>query len=110
MCRSLTPGALALPGSSPRPVQSPRSINDSSRSGVFQEMIRPLIAAVFPLLAASSLAVAQRSDTLELSLPNAISIALDRADEVRLSRATAEIADAQVGVARASALPQLRVN
>ncbi|HEV8498691.1 MAG TPA: TolC family protein [Gemmatimonadaceae bacterium] len=73
-------------------------------------MIRPLIAAVFPLLAASSLAVAQRSDTLQLSLPNAVSIALTQADEIRLSRAQTEIADASVGVARASALPQLRLN
>jgi len=73
-------------------------------------MIRPLIAAVFVMLAAPSLAAAQRADTLQLSLPNAISIALDRSDEVRLSRANTEIADAQVGVARASALPQLRVN
>jgi outer membrane protein TolC len=73
-------------------------------------MIPPIIAAVFAVLAASSLAAAQRADTLQLSLPNAISIALDRSDEVRLSRATTDIADAQVGAARASALPQLRVN
>ena len=73
-------------------------------------MIRPLNAAVFAMLAAPSLAAAQRADTLQLSLPNAISIALDRSDEVRLSRATTDIADAQVGAARASALPQLRLN
>lgn len=73
-------------------------------------MIRPLYAAVFAMLAAPSLAAAQRADTLQLSLPNAISIALDRSDEVRLSRATTDIADAQVGAARASALPQLRLN
>jgi len=73
-------------------------------------MIRPLIAVACAFLAAPSFAAAQRADTLQLSLPNAISMALDRSDEVRLSRAQAEIADAQVGTARASALPQLRLN
>jgi outer membrane protein TolC len=73
-------------------------------------MIRPIIAALFPLLAAPSFVVAQQADTLRLSLPNAVSIALDRSDEIRLTRAQAEIADAQVGTARASALPQLRLN
>jgi outer membrane protein TolC len=73
-------------------------------------MIRPIIAAVLVLLAAPSFAAAQRADTLRLSLPNAVAIALDRSDEVRLSRAQTEIADAQVGAARATALPQLRLN
>ena len=73
-------------------------------------MIRPLIAAIFVTLAAPSLAAAQHADTLRLSLPNAVSTALDQADEIRLSRAQTEIADASVGVARASALPQLRLN
>ncbi|HMA23579.1 MAG TPA: TolC family protein [Gemmatimonadaceae bacterium] len=72
-------------------------------------MIRPTIAAVFAMLAAHSLAAAQRADTLRLSLPNAVSIALDRSDEVRLSRSQTEIADAQVGTARSTALPQIRL-
>ena len=73
-------------------------------------MIRPIIAAVFATFAAPSLALAQHADTLRLSLPNAVSMAMDRSDEIRLTRAQAEIADAQVGTARASALPQLRLN
>ena len=73
-------------------------------------MKRHVIAVVFALLAAPPFVAAQRADTLQLSLPNAISIALDQSDEIRLTRAQAEIADAQVGAARSSALPQLRLN
>jgi outer membrane protein TolC len=73
-------------------------------------MKRYVSAVGFALFAAPHLSAAQRPDTLQLSLPNAISIALDLSDEVRLSRAQAEIADAQVGTARSSALPQLRLN
>ena len=73
-------------------------------------MKRYVSAVGFVLFAAPHLSAAQRPDTLQLSLPNAISIALDLSDEVRLSRAQAEIADAQVGTARSSALPQLRLN
>ncbi|HYD54528.1 MAG TPA: TolC family protein [Gemmatimonadaceae bacterium] len=49
-------------------------------------------------------------DTIRLSLPDALARALDASDEVRLARAQIELAEAQVGVARASALPQLRLN
>lgn len=73
-------------------------------------MKRHVIAVGFALVSAPSLVAAQRADTLQLSLPNAISIALDISDEIRLSRAQAEIADAAVGTARSSALPQLRLN
>ena len=86
---------LAVSSSRPRP--GPRSVNDSSLSDVLQPMKRHVIAVVFALLAAPPFAAAQRADTLQLSLPNAISIALDLSDEVRLSRAQAEIAEAQVG-------------
>ena len=73
-------------------------------------MKRHLIAVVSALLAAPCFAVAQSADTLRLSLPNAVSMALDHSDEIRMIRAQQEIADAQVGTARSSALPQLRVN
>jgi len=88
----------------------PRSINDSSLSDVLQPMKRHTIAVVFVTLAAPSFASAQRADTLRLSLPNAISIALEISDEIRLSRAQSEIADAALGTARSSAMPQLRLN
>ncbi|HEY9228944.1 MAG TPA: TolC family protein, partial [Gemmatimonadaceae bacterium] len=72
-------------------------------------MKRFAIAVAFAVLAAPSLS-AQRTDTLRLSLSDAIAIALRESDEVRLSAAQAEIADAQFGTARATALPQLRIN
>lgn len=65
------------------------------------------LAVAFP-------AVAQRSaaptDTLRLSLDEAVTTGLRVGDEVRLSAAQADIAGAQVDAARASILPQLRIN
>jgi len=64
-------------------------------------------------LAATSPALAQRpdllTDTLRLSLEEAVSTGLRVSDEVRLSAAQSEIADAQYDAARASLLPQLRI-
>jgi len=51
----------------------------------------------------------QRADTLALSLPEAVSL-VQRSDEVMLAAAQVDLADAQVLAARASGLPQLRVN
>jgi len=50
------------------------------------------------------------ADTIRLSMPDALARALDASDEVRLARAQVDVAEAQVGVARATALPQLRLN
>lgn len=64
-------------------------------------------------LAVTPPALAQRpaqTDTLRLSLEEAVTTGLRVADEVRLSAAQADIADAQVDAARASLLPQLRIN
>ena len=62
----------------------------------------------------SAPALAQRptppSDTLRLSLEDAVSTGLRVADEVRLSGALADIADAQLDVARAVMVPQFRIN
>lgn len=58
-------------------------------------------------------ALAQRpaqTDTFRLSIEEAVTTGLRVADEVRLSAAQADIADAQVDAARASLLPQLRIN
>src|SRR5216110_1677739 len=64
-------------------------------------------------LAMTSPAFAQRpalsTDTIRLSLEEAVSTGLRVSDEVRLSAAQAEIADAQYDAARASLLPQLRI-
>jgi outer membrane protein len=50
------------------------------------------------------------TDTLRLSLEEAVTTGLRVADEVRLSAAQADIADAQLDAARASLLPQVRIN
>jgi outer membrane protein TolC len=83
--------------------------NASVRFAVYKPMIRPLFFAAAVLLA-PSVGSAQRTDTLRLSLQDAVSIALQASDEVRLSAMLAEIADAQFGTARATSLPQLRLN
>jgi outer membrane protein TolC len=65
-------------------------------------------------LAVALPALAQRpaasTDTIRLSLDEAVTIGLRVADEVRLSAAQADIADAQVDFARSSMLPQIRLN
>lgn len=65
-------------------------------------------------LAVTSPAFAQRpapsSDTLRLSLEEAVTNGLRVADEVRLAAAQADIAGAAVDAARASLMPQLRIN
>ena len=66
-------------------------------------MSRPLSLATAALILAPLAASAQRPDTVRLSLQDAVTIALRTSDEVRLSAMQAEIADAQVGTARATA-------
>src|SRR5438876_3255096 len=64
-------------------------------------------------LAVTAPASAQRpavaTDTIRLTLEEAVSTGLRVSDEIRLSAAQAEIADAQYDAARASLLPQLRI-
>jgi outer membrane protein TolC len=55
-------------------------------------------------------AMAQRADSLPLSLEAAVQRALEVGDEVLLTRAQIELADAQVTTARAPGLPQLRIS
>jgi outer membrane protein TolC len=74
-----------------------------------------LALAVIASLAVASVDVraqqpAARGDTLRLTLADAVERALRASDEVHVSEAQAEVAEAQLGVARASALPQLRLN
>ena len=59
---------------------------------------------------AASPAAAQVPDSLPLSLEGAVERVLEQGDEVLLSRAQIELADAQVTTARASGLPQLRLS
>ena len=53
-------------------------------------------------------APARSSDTLRLSLDQAIAIGMSRSDEIGLANAQIDVADAQYASARANALPQLR--
>lgn len=50
------------------------------------------------------------TDTLVLAFDAAVDRALRVADEVRLAESQADVADAQLGVARATGLPQVRFN
>ncbi len=69
---------------------------------------------MFALLAAlsfmTSAASAQTADSLSLTLDDAITSALRTGDEARAAALRVDVADAQVTVARAAALPQLRIN
>ena len=62
------------------------------------------------VVAAASPALAQtQPDTLRLTIQSAVAQALASSDEVRISQAQLDLADAQVTAARASAMPQARL-
>jgi outer membrane protein TolC len=62
------------------------------------------------VVAAAAPAFAQTPDTLRLTIQSAVQQALVASDEVRITQAQVELADAQVTAARASAIPQARLN
>jgi outer membrane protein len=72
-------------------------------------MPRFLIVAT-AMVALAAPAESQRADTVRLTLSQAIALATQESDEVRLGLAQGDLADAQLTAARASALPQLRLN
>ncbi|MEP7344455.1 MAG: TolC family protein [Gemmatimonadaceae bacterium] len=57
-----------------------------------------------------SSAGAQSKDTLRLSLDDAVNRAVKSSDDARIAAAQVSLADAQITTARATGLPQLRVN
>ena len=59
-------------------------------------------------LATPVVGVSQASDTVRLSLADAVTRALRESDEIRLAAAQVDLTDAQVTTARASGLPVLR--
>jgi outer membrane protein TolC len=59
--------------------------------------------------APGSTAVSRVQDSVALSLPDAISRAIRTGDEARTAAAQVEVTDAQVTIARAAGLPQLRI-
>ncbi|MEO8621038.1 MAG: TolC family protein [bacterium] len=62
-----------------------------------------------PAVRAQSSPTAPLRDTLKLSLGDAVSIAMRQSDEVGISAAQVDVADALYGTARANLLPQLRL-
>ena len=54
-------------------------------------------------------AAAQRQDTLRLTIKSAVEQAITTSDEVRITQAQVELADAQVNAARAAGIPQARL-
>ena len=67
------------------------------------------LLAFAPLRAQSS-ARGGATDTLRLSLQDAVSLAQRQSDEVGVAAAQTDVADARLGTARANTLPQLRLN
>lgn len=68
-----------------------------------------LLALQGPAATASSVA-STPADSVALSLPDALSRALKVGDEARAAAAQVDVTDAQVTIARAAGLPQLRFN
>jgi outer membrane protein len=69
-----------------------------------------LLALQNPAASRPSAAATPAADSVSLSLPDAISRALRSGDEARAAAAQIDVTDAQVTIARASGLPQLRAN
>ena len=61
-------------------------------------------------VAPGSTVVSRQADSVSLSLPDAVSRALRSGDEARAAAAQIDVTDAQVTIARAAGLPQLRIN
>lgn len=71
------------------------------------------VAALISLPQAKSLSgqeVSTPTDTVELSLPQALGRALEESEEVRLARSQVALANAQVSSARSAVLPQVNAN
>jgi outer membrane protein TolC len=69
-----------------------------------------LVTLQAALAAEPRIPVAVAIDSLPLSLPQAVDRAIRIGDESRAAAAQVDVADAQVTIARAAGLPQLRVN
>ena len=69
-----------------------------------------VVLPAIPPLRAQAPARQAVTDTLRLSVEDAVSLAQRQSDEVGIAAAQADVADARFGAARASALPQLRLN
>jgi outer membrane protein TolC len=72
-------------------------------------MRRILASTVIVLMAAHGPAAAQGRDTLQLSIQDAVSRAMTSSEEVQLAGAQLDVTKAQLGEARSTLLPQLRL-
>jgi outer membrane protein len=81
---------------------------------ILRFVVRPAAVGALAAVAGASIgtrpAVAQRTDTLRLSVEDAVARALRASDEAQLALAQIDVAEAQLTVARAAGLPQLRLN
>ena len=71
------------------------------------------IAATLGILLSGSLSgqeVPAPTDTIELSLDQAVTRALDESEEIRLARSQITLAGAQISSARSAILPQVNAN
>ena len=99
-----------------RPRRPVPTSNETAVPGFFTQnrfhlqVMKSTVATLLLMAACAVPAAAQTTDTLPLSLETAVERALTVGDEVLLARAQVDLADAQVTTARATALPQLRVN
>jgi outer membrane protein TolC len=73
-------------------------------------MILPLLLALQGTAALGSSVASPPADSVALSLPEAVGRALKVGDEARAAAAQVDVTDAQVTIARAAGLPQLRFN
>jgi outer membrane protein TolC len=69
-----------------------------------------VVLALAPAAWAQSPVASRSSDTLRLSLGDAVSMAMRQSDEVGIASAQVDVAEALYGSARANMLPQLRLN
>src|SRR5829696_8310227 len=68
-----------------------------------------LLLALQGPVSAGGFAISSPTDTVTLTLPDALSRALRIGDEARAAAAQVDVTDAQVTIARAAGLPQLRL-
>lgn len=73
-------------------------------------LILPFLLALQGPAASSSTVASSAADSVALSLPEAVGRALRVGDEARAAAAQVDVTDAQVTIARAAGLPQLRFN
>src|SRR5689334_8107431 len=74
-------------------------------------VIAPLVASAHTLRAqARDVRSAPPSDTLRLTIEEAVTRAVRQSDESKLSAAQLDVTEAQITTARAAGLPQLRLN